>query len=229
MNLDPALSADAEIQAWLDIGLLEPLPDLDFAAADADGLAQFPSELSSQPYESSSDDSSLPLPTLDDLANFDVSLGDTPPQLNEALRQRPYTPQTIEHDTVSHVSTKPVDTTPSPSYQSPAKHALPLPPGPQPLIRAPRLFSCMECGIQFGLHHQLSNHRRNNHRRFACTECPKEFRHDKSLWQHRREAHEGFSIRCDKCPYTTGRKGNLKRHQDKKHPVRTDSLVDRGD
>jgi len=199
------------------------MPEQDYAAVDADDPDLLSSELSSQPYESSSDDLHCPLPTIDDLASFDVSLSNTPPQASDSPWLQPHTLQAHNPEPTSHPSLVSANINVSPQQLLLSEDALPPQPQSCRLNPAPRPFPCRECGRRFLERRQLSNHLRNEHRRFTCTDCGKEYRQNKSLWQHQRETHKGFVIECDQCDYTTGRRWNLQRHQDYKHPSKDDS------
>ena len=194
------------------------MPELEYAAIDADHVGLLACELYSQHHESSPDDFCSLLPTLDDLASFDVNFSKIPPDADHGSRPQPLNIQPSNQKLTPRTSHLPVEINMF-SLRPPLIEDTLLEQSQScRLDPAPRPFVCRDCGIRFLERRQLNNHKRNEHMRFNCTDCGKKYRHNKSLWQHRREAHEDFVLKCDRCNYMTGRAWNLQRHQDNKHP-----------
>jgi hypothetical protein len=234
------LSADASVQAWLELGLLEPVLDLDFSAVDADDLANVSGDLSSGSINSSPDASSVLLPIVpeSDFSSGSVDATSTA-QFGEALQgplsaitQRdilsPQAPNTVQspvdiaeqtvQDAVQTTTPKPLSITPilsqpgSPSQIYRLREA-----PPQPLPPAPRPFRCGQCTARFVGSRQLSDHERNEHKKYRC--CNKEYKHYKNFWQHRQAKHLGVRYKCniELCNYSADNKWKLKRHKINKH------------
>lgn len=237
------LSTDASVQAWLDLGLLEPVLDLDFSAVDTDELANLSGDLSSGIIDSSPDASSLSLPIVPESdfggGSVDAAAAATA-QLGEALQgpllgiaqwdiassqapnpvQSPVdiAEQTV-HDAVQPTTTlDPLRITPVLSQPgSPSRMCRPREAPPQPLPPAPRPFRCGQCTACFVGSRQLSDHERNEHRKYRC--CNKEYKHYKNFWQHRQTKHLGVRHKCnvELCNYSADNRWNLKRHKANKH------------
>lgn len=230
--------ADESVQALLGFGFLEPVPDLDLSAVDGDESANVSSDLSSGTIDSSPDVSSLSLPIIpaSEFCGGSVGAASTA-QLGEAL-QGPLLATTPWGTASSQASTKvqsPVDMaeqtvsdamqlttlpriTPILSQpESPSQIPRPGEAPPQPLPPAPRPFKCGHCTARFVGSRQLSDHERNEHKKYRC--CNKEYKHYKNFWQHRQAKHLGVRHECniELCSYSADNKWNLKRHKASKH------------
>ncbi|PSN62063.1 hypothetical protein BS50DRAFT_624807 [Corynespora cassiicola Philippines] len=86
-------------------------------------------------------------------------------------------------------------------------------------IRLP--FACKNprCDAQFVQQKQLDKHVQQNHKEYICSLCGKSFSHRKNHWEHVQSVHRGKKHSCnvDSCTYSTPRKSNLRRHQEKIH------------
>jgi len=230
------LSADANVQAWLDLGLL----DFCFSAVGANELENGFGHVSSGIIDSSSDASSLSL-TIPE-SDFSGGSVDTmsPAQLGEALHGPlpaitqwdiafPQAPNPVQPlgDIAEQVVRDAMQPTTTPDSlritpvlsqpASPSQTPRPQEAHPQPLPPAPRRFRCGQCTARFVGSRQLSDHERNEHNRYRC--CNKEYKHYKSFWQHGQVKHLGVRHKCnvELCNYSAGNKWNLQRHNTNVH------------
>ncbi|KAH8726068.1 hypothetical protein GQ44DRAFT_759093 [Phaeosphaeriaceae sp. PMI808] len=241
LHSDPVLSADASVQAWLDLGLLEPVLDLDFSAVDVDELANVSGDLSSGIIDSSPDASSLSVPIVPEsdfgggsvdaasTAQFGGVLQGPLPAITQWDIASPQAPNPVQspvdiaeqtvQDAVQPTTTPdPLRITPVLSQPgSPSQIPRPQEAPPQPLPPAPRPFRCGQCTARFVGSRQLSDHERNKHKKYRC--CNKEYKHYKNFWQHRQAKHLGVRYECnvELCDYSADNKWNLKRHKANKH------------
>lgn len=218
------------MQAWLDFGLLEPVLDLHFSAVDSDDLPNVLSEFSPGTIDSSPDVSSQLFP-VDPEQYLGGEIVDTVSRssFDEMLQGPPTTPWDIAcpEDVGEHIVQDIVQpmimldplriTTVTSRSESPRQVPRPLEAPSRPLPPAPRPFGCRQCPARFVGSRQLSDHERNEHKKYCC--CNKEYKHYKNFWQHRQAKHLGVRHKCNAefCDYSADNKWNLKRHKANKH------------
>ena len=84
----------------------------------------------------------------------------------------------------------------------------------------PKLFKCLECGLEFKQNSSLFKHRKQKHSMAlpACSECDKSFVNSETLQQHMRSKHNATKdITCSDCSKTFASRSALIYHRSSQH------------